>query len=318
VEEEPVCLTTNYRDGRLGKLIEATERLWHDDYSICPPTEGDDEIGRLGRALARLARRLEDRCRVLQQLERITVQNHELLRLDHLRNRILGMAAHDLRNPVGNILLIASLLADDDEACSKEERAEFLGVMKRHAEEILVLLNNLLDVSRMHCGSLKSDLRRVHLCDFLDRESRWHARLAAEKNIDVCHENLPECEVAADPILLRQITDNLISNAVKFSPPGSRVTITAKVNRSDVRVEVHDEGPGITQADRAHLFQDFARLTAQPTGRESSTGLGLAIAKRLVGAQGGNIGVDSEANQGAVFWFTLRLAGADDVALGLA
>jgi signal transduction histidine kinase len=111
--------------------------------------------------------------------------------------------------------------------------------------------------------------------------------------------------VMADPVHLRQVVDNLVSNAVKYSPPGSTVTVSVEQQNSGWRVNVQDEGPGITAADREHLFKDFARLSAKPTGGEKSTGLGLAISRRAVEAHGGQIGVDSEPGHGANFWFTL-------------
>jgi signal transduction histidine kinase len=104
---------------------------------------------------------------------------------------------------------------------------------------------------------------------------------------------------------LRQVVDNLISNAVKYSPPGSQVWVRAERTSDGWRIHVKDQGPGITPQDRQRLFQDFARLSAKPTGGEKSTGLGLAITHRVVAAHGGQIGVDSEPGLGADFWFTL-------------
>jgi signal transduction histidine kinase len=113
----------------------------------------------------------------------------------------------------------------------------------------------------------------------------------------------------ADPLRLRQVMDNLISNAVKFSPPGSVVRVRASRQDAAWRIEVQDQGPGITPKDRQRLFQDFARLSAAPTGGEKSVGLGLAITRRVVKAHGGQIGVDSEPGRGATFWFTAPTAG---------
>jgi len=201
-------------------------------------------------------------------------------------------------------------LTDRDLSWSDAERAEFLSDIKKHTEQMLALLNDLLDVSRIEAGEFSVRIQRVGLREFLDETVRRHSRLAEGKRTRVLHEDLPDCEVEADPLRLAQIMDNLISNAVKFSPPGSTVTVTAKPKASEIRIEVHDQGPGITPADRERLFQDFACLTAQPTAGESSTGLGLAIARRVVEAHGGKIGVDSEPGKGATFWFTLCRSGA--------
>jgi hypothetical protein len=99
--------------------------------------------------------------------------------------------------------------------------------------------------------------------------------------------------------------DNLLTNAVKYSPPGSTVQVSVQPEGDGWRINVQDEGPGITEEDRQKLFEDFARLSARPTGGEKSTGLGLAIARRIVHAHGGEIGVDSIPGHGATFWFTL-------------
>jgi signal transduction histidine kinase len=112
-------------------------------------------------------------------------------------------------------------------------------------------------------------------------------------------------QVKADPVRLHQVLDNLISNAVKYSPPGSKVWVSAQRMPAGWQVNVQDEGPGITEKDRRRLFQDFARLSARPTGDEKSVGLGLAITRRIVEAHDGQIGVDSEPGQGATFWFIL-------------
>jgi signal transduction histidine kinase len=99
--------------------------------------------------------------------------------------------------------------------------------------------------------------------------------------------------------------DNLLSNAVKYSPPGSVIRVRIRQANQMWRIEVQDQGPGVTHEDQQHIFQDFARLSAKPTGGEKSTGLGLAITRRVVVAHGGDIGVDSEQDNGATFWFTL-------------
>jgi signal transduction histidine kinase len=114
-----------------------------------------------------------------------------------------------------------------------------------------------------------------------------------------------EGAIHADPLRLRQVLDNLISNAVKFSPKGSTVTVVAERSGTDWKISVRDEGPGLKEADRASLFQEFSKLSARPTGGEKSTGLGLAIVKQVVLAQGGTIDVDSTPGKGATFWFTL-------------
>jgi signal transduction histidine kinase len=171
---------------------------------------------------------------------------------------------------------------------------------------MLTLLDDLLDVTQIEAGKLNLNLEPLDLGQFLAEMVQRQAMMAAVKGTRVILATVPAGDALADPVHLRQVVDNLISNAVKYSPPGSTVTVRVdRSNGSGWRVNVEDEGPGITQADRKNLFKDFARLSAQPTGGEESIGLGLAISRRVVEAHGGKIGVDSEPGQGANFWFTL-------------
>ena len=134
---------------------------------------------------------------------------------------------------------------------------------------------------------------------------RRHNKLAEVKGSHVVLEGEPAGSLMVDRGRLRQVIDNLISNAVKYSPPGSTVRVRGFHQDDGWRIEVQDEGPGIAEKDRNRLFMDFSRLSARPTGGEKSIGLGLAISRRLVEAHGGQIGVDSVPGHGATFWFTI-------------
>jgi signal transduction histidine kinase len=170
---------------------------------------------------------------------------------------------------------------------------------------MLPLIDNLLDITQVESSQLILCKEALALDEFLRETVHRHGLLAEPKGTRVQLGTVPAGQVLADPVRLRQVCDNLISNAVKFSPPGSLVQVRAQRQADHWRIEVQDQGPGLTEADRRRLFQDFARLSAQPTGNEKSSGLGLAIARRIVEAHGGRIGADSEPGRGATFWFTL-------------
>ena len=240
----------------------------------------------------------------LRQAE-IEAQNAELRRLDDLKNRFLGMAAHDLRNPIGAIKMMASVLRDESYPISPEERQTFLDDIIAQTDHMLALLHDLLDVSQLEAGRLELRREAVPIHEFITTTVARHAQLAAPKGTRIVLENVPSGEIFADPRRLRQVMDNLISNAVKFSPPGSTVRVMVEREEVGWRLSVADQGPGITPEDRRKLFQDFARLSARPTGGEQSIGLGLAITRRVVEAHGGQLGVDSEPGQGATFWVWL-------------
>jgi len=235
----------------------------------------------------------------------IEAQNEELRRLNEIKNAFLGMAAHDLRSPIGYIQTVTHLLMGSTIELSAAERKKLLQDANRQTDHMLTLLDELLDVTQIEAGKLELALEPVDLGSFLGDAIDRHGKMATPKGSTVLLKEIPAGTAAADPHRLRQVIDNLISNAIKFSPPGSTVRVSAQRMPSGWRINVQDEGPGVTPSDRGRLFQDFARLSARPTGGEKSTGLGLAITRRVVEAHNGQIGVDSEPGHGANFWFTL-------------
>lgn len=239
------------------------------------------------------------------QKEAIEKQNGELKSLDDLKNQLLGMAAHDLRNPIGYIQMIAEFLLATGDQLPKDNRDHLLQDLYDQSRHMLDLLNDLLEVSQIESGKLEIRPRPLDLAAFLTDAVQRHGMLAAPKGTTVLLADAPPATVEADPERLRQVIDNLISNAIKYSPPGSTVRVAAVRHKGGWRVNVQDEGPGIKPNERDLLFKEFAKLSARPTGGESSTGLGLAITRRIVEAHGGRIGVDSEPGHGATFWFTL-------------
>ncbi|MDC0357437.1 GAF domain-containing sensor histidine kinase [Oligoflexia bacterium] len=241
------------------------------------------------------------------QKEAIEEQNKELLRLSALRNNFLGMAAHDLRGPIAQISLIGEMLLESSDALSKEKEEQLFGMVYRQSRHMMKLIDDLLDVTKIEAGQLELKPQQIQISSFLKQIMRDHIVLAAPKNITVTLQEVSGDTIYADPDRLRQILDNLISNAVKYSPAASSILVRANQDSSQWRFEVQDEGPGLTEEDRKHLFQDFKKLSAQPTGGEKSVGLGLAIARRVVVAHGGTIGVDSHASAGATFWFELPI-----------
>jgi len=233
--------------------------------------------------------------------------NGQLVQLNEDKNAFMGMAAHDLRNPAVQIRMIAETLELEGDYSEPRVRAE-LATIAETATRQLGLLNDLLDVTAIEEGKVAlrpvvldacAILRAIH-ADFLRRASAKGLELVLVEPPAGAAGGLP---ALIDDAAIRQVLENLVSNAVKYSPAGKRVWLSvAPAPGHRVRFAVRDEGPGISEADRARLFTKFSRLSAQPTGGESSTGLGLSIVKRLVEGMAGMIGVDSAPGAGATFY----------------
>lgn len=237
--------------------------------------------------------------------QEVEQQNQDLRRLDTVKSRFLGMVAHDLRNPIASIQMAAELLADPEAFLDSDERQAFLSDINRQAGYMVDLIDDLLDVTKIEAGRLDLRKEMIDLDEFLGDAVRRHANLAVRKGITVTLASRSEGTVAADRKRLRQVLDNLISNAVKFSPTGSAVEVGGRHEQGSWIVEVTDHGPGLTDADRQVVFEYFTTLSAQPTGGENSTGLGMAITRRVVEAHGGEVGVDSRIGVGSTFWFSI-------------
>lgn len=236
---------------------------------------------------------------------RVEERTRELLVLNNEKNEFLGIAAHDLKNPLAGILSSAEILgryfADDDSI------KRFTNMIIAASDQMLDIIANLLDINKIESGLVSLAIQPVDL-DILNGIVVEYQARAAQKGI-ILHYQHPERDtawVSADIKLLRQIFDNLISNAVKYSPHWKNVWVrvlsrTDEAGQNFGRVEVQDEGPGISAEDQKKLFHKFSRLTAQPTAGENSNGLGLSIVKKLVEMQHGQVWCESVLGQGATF-----------------
>lgn len=249
----------------------------------------------------------EARAKLARELR---TRNKKLAELNELKNELLGMAAHDVRNPLTTIKWNADMLLDGLAGPLTDKQAQLTGRIKSTGDYMLHLVNELLDVSKIEAGKLELSTKPCDLVEFLQSRSPEYQQRAEQKNIRV-RLNQPggaPIRVMMDQNRIAQVVDNLISNAIKFSQPDTTVTVCVRTSDEGAEVAVADQGQGIPEEERDQLFKPFARTTVRATAGEKSTGLGLAICKKIVDAHGGRIWVDSEVGKGSTFCFRLPSA----------
>jgi two-component system sensor histidine kinase/response regulator len=226
------------------------------------------------------------------------------------RDEMLGILTHDLKNHLGGIHLSAGLLRDRAAVIEDPKLRLMVENISASTSQMLSFVKEFLaNSSADHGMNLK--IEEVDLLKAVTRTLQQYAEPAKRKEINLTTA-LPAhvALVQADAAALNQILDNLVSNALKFSPPQKNILITVRFTVSHVECEVQDQGPGFRPEDRPRLFTRYGRLSARPTGGEPSTGLGLSIVKKLVQAMRGHIACEESPGGGAAFIFSLPRAAA--------
>jgi signal transduction histidine kinase len=244
---------------------------------------------------------------------RLEASNSQLVRLNEEKSEFMAIAAHDLKAPLATVRGFAELLRAG-RLRTDEARANALEQIESQSARMLSLVSNYLGHYAINAAELPSQPTMLSLVTELERAVQRNRVLAEQKEQDLRFESAGgEATVQVDTGWLAQILDNLISNALKFSPAGSPIVVRVMKGHKDAvwRVEVKDSGPGLSAAEQALLFRRFGRSGASVTAGESSHGLGLTVVKRLVERMCGTLGVESERGAGATFWFELPAASSE-------
>jgi len=249
--------------------------------------------------------------RVRTHLE-LKLARERLREMNDEKNEFMGIVAHDLRNPLGAIQGYAEMILDEHEM-NREEIDSCVSRIHETARRMGDMVRNLLDANRIERGDLEVRLTAVDLGPLVRKlADSYHARAAAKhQNLLFEEENAPLVALA-DPNQVLQVIENLISNAVKYSPQGKDILVRLARVDGMVRCQVTDQGPGLSAEDQKKLFGKFARLSAKPTGDEHATGLGLSIVKRMVEAMNGRVWCESELGKGATFVAAFPVAATND------
>ncbi|MBI3189404.1 MAG: hypothetical protein HYZ33_02025, partial [Ignavibacteriales bacterium] len=215
------------------------------------------------------------------------------------KSEILHIAAHDMKSPLVSIKMFSQVIASEAEV--ESTTAQFSDDIHHNAQRMLELINELLEASAIESPKFKLQKTRVDISKVAQTVVLSNQKMAERKEQLLHIECEGTCVVEADEGRIRQVMDNLVNNAIKYSPSGKEIRIKTYCVNEDVRFEVRDEGQGFTEEDKKRVFGKFQRLSARPTGGEPSTGLGLSIVKQLVEMQGGKVLVESEPNKGSTF-----------------
>lgn len=227
-----------------------------------------------------------------------------LQKLDVMKNEFISSVSHELRTPLASIIGFAQTLQLDPDL-PVETRNEFLQIIHDEGKRLAKLINDLLDLARIESGRIQLEKRQENLVALLKRALESVAMFADSKRITLTFEtDVEELQTQLDPDRFTQMIVTVIGNAVKFTPQGGAVRVTAKTADKKIYISVADNGLGIPEEDLPHLFEKFYRV--HRAGLDiRGTGLGLAIAKQLVELHGGNIHVESTENHGSTFTITL-------------
>ncbi len=326
-----MCRTIN---GPIGQIKHAVTQLKEGNLEERLPPMGSYELDELAAGINRMAETLHNAHEELQHsidqatedvrqnLETIEIQNIELdmarkeaLEASRIKSEFLANMSHEIRTPLNGILGFTHLLQKSD---LTPRQLDYLGTIEKSAGSLLGIINEILDFSKIEAGKLVLDSIPFNLRDLIQDTLTILAPAAHAKQLELVslvYRDTP-LSLVGDPLRLKQILTNLISNAIKFTREGTIVARAMLEEEQDdsvqLRISVQDTGIGLSSQDVRALFQAFSQADNSLSRQPGGTGLGLVISKRLIEQMGGEIGVDSTPGEGSQFWISLRLPKARD------
>lgn len=256
---------------------------------------------------ARVAAHLE-----LHRQKRLLKESYEQLRkLEELRDNLVHMVVHDMRTPLTSMKGFLQLLdMVEGESMSKDGK-EYVAILTDATENLIELASSLLDVSKMEAGEMILDLGECNLIEIIREVMAKVESLRENRQFSIEAPEEP-MTILGDAKLLSRVIQNLLGNALKFTPDGGSISVGFEICAPCVRVYVRDNGPGIPHESLERIFDKFGQVASQHIQRQYSTGLGLTFCKLAVEAHGGSIGVDSEVGKGSTFWFSIPVLGPQE------
>ncbi len=315
----------------INHLVDKAKEISEGNYDIKVDYKLDDSIGTLGTTMESMSKSIKSSFakienqnveleeysktlenKVVERTKKLNETNEDLqksylkvLELNNEKNEFLGIAAHDLKNPLVAIKGFGEVIKNDD-TLTKEVRADFANTIVESSERMFEIITRLLDINKIEEGRVDIKYAEVSINEIVETLISQNHETASKKNITISFTALEnDVQLVTDGNLISQVLDNLISNAIKFSPLGEKIDVCIYNESEVVSIAVKDNGTGLSEDDKQKLFKKFAKLSATPTAGENSTGLGLSIAKKITEMLGGEIFVESKKGEGAEFKVSL-------------
>ena len=259
--------------------------------------------------IASLQQQLSGKVNILEgMVEKLRLSNQELNRLNDIRSKFMSIVAHDLRQPLSSIQGFTSvLMMDNPQGGTGNSDQIALNNIIKATDNMNLLMADLMDISMIESGRFKMDAQPFNFNALLNDVITLQSVNAQKKGIFLQKCEYPaEVTVVADRFRISQVINNLIGNAIKFSPQGGRVEARFYLLDGMVKFKVSDNGPGILHSEKSKIFQKFHQSDNDRNLKKQGWGLGLSIAQEIVNAHGGEIGVESAGlGQGSMFWFAI-------------
>jgi signal transduction histidine kinase len=286
------------------EAAEGASRFASGELSVRLEQGGPGEVGELTTGFNQMAERLENARAELEE------QNAQLRESERLKSDLVNTVSHELRTPLAGVLGFTKLLLTRD--FDSETRRHYLGIVDAQARRLSELIDDFLDVRRIEEGRFERAQELLDMASLLREEAQLYNEQSPKHRLALTLPDDESLTVLGNPDRLRQVIGNLISNAIKYSPQGGIVELTAEANDGTVRVEVRDDGIGIPVPQQPQIFTKFFRGDAAASGIPG-TGLGLAVSRDIVEAHGGRIGFTSAEGEGATFFVELPSGNGEGV-----
>jgi len=250
----------------------------------------------------------ETRAALMERIAELERINGALEQRSRMKSEFLASMSHEIRTPLNAINGFAELLADQTFGQLSEEQERFVSRIIEAGQHLLQITNDVIDIAKVEAGRLEMDFRPLNLNKAASEAVKIIKGMARDRRIRVDLQPDPDgAYVLADERRLKQVLFNLLSNAAKYSPEGSQVTVVVRHDADNGSVLVTDQGNGISASDQERVFAEFERLDAA-SGVVEGAGLGLALSRKLVARHHGEMGIDSAVGRGSTFWFSVPLA----------